>query len=278
MKLTSLETGKLKLDGGAMFGVVPKVLWEKAYPANEKNQVTLAMRCLLVQVNNRNILIDTGVGQKMDEKKASIYQLENIVPLDELLAQHRVAAEEITDVVLTHLHFDHCGGAVNYNTNGKPVPAFTNARYIISKKQWDAATKPNKREKASYFHENFMPIEEHCQLHLIDVDMELTPGVLLKLFHGHTEGQIIPFIQYNSKTLVYAGDLIPSAANVPLAWITAYDMQPLVALEEKESFYKEALEYGYVLFFEHDLYNECCTLMDTEKGVRVGRTFPLSEL
>ena len=167
MKLSILDTGKLRLDGGAMFGVVPKVLWNEKYPAEEDNTVLLTMRCLLIETDHKKIIVDTGVGTKLDEKKAKIYQVEDIVPLEDLLAEKNIKAEEITDVILTHLHFDHCGGSVKYNKDGKPVPVFPNAKYTISKDQWDAATKPNKRERASYFPENFLPIEEYGQLNLI---------------------------------------------------------------------------------------------------------------
>jgi len=278
MKLTSLDTGKLKLDGGAMFGVVPKKLWNKEYPANEDNQVTLTMRCLLIEEGDRKIIIDTGIGSKLDDKKKKIYQPEDITYLEDLLAQKNIMPDDITDVILTHLHFDHCGGSVKYNENGRPVPVFPNAKYIISNQQWEAATKPNKRERASYFNENFLPIEENRQLQLINWNMELIPGVELRLFNGHTDGQIVPFIKYKNKTIVYVADLVPSVANIPLAWITAYDMQPLLAMEEKEAFLNEALENKYVLFFEHDIFNECCTLVDTEKGIRAGETFALEEV
>ncbi len=278
MNLTSLNTGKLKLDGGAMFGVVPKVLWNAKYPADENNQVTLTMRCLLIETDSKKIIIDTGIGEKLDDKKKKIYQLEDIIHLEKLLAEKNIAVDEITDVILTHLHFDHCGGSVKYDTKGRPVPVFPKAMYTVSKAQWNAATIPNKRERASYFGENFLPIEENGQLNIIEKNIWFTDNIELRLYNGHTDGQIIPFIKYYDKTIVYVADLLPSAVNIPLSWITAYDMQPLVALEEKEAFLNEAVKEDYILFFEHDLYNECCTLVNTEKGIRAGKTFDLKEV
>ena len=278
MKIHILDTGKLKLDGGAMFGVVPKVLWNKIYPADENNQVKLVMRCLLIETGDKKIIIDTGVGSKMDEKKSQIYFLEDILPLDELVASKGINPEEITDVILTHLHFDHCGGSVKYNSKGEAVPVFPNANYIVSTTQWEAAVNPNKRERASYFPENFIPLQEHNLLQLIDSNYRLTEDIELRLFNGHTNGQIVPFIKYNDNILVFIGDIIPSVANIPLSWITAYDMQPLVALEEKEEFLNEAEKNNYILVMEHDIYNECCTVRKTEKGVRVHEIFRFEDI
>lgn len=275
MDIYSLETGNLKLDGGAMFGVVPKVLWQKVYPADENNLVTLAMRCMLVIDNDKKILIDTGIGDKQDEKFFSHYYLSGEDTLSGSLAHYGFNDEDITDVILTHLHFDHCGGAVTKDENGSLQPAFPNARYHVSEIQWTAATQPNAREKASFLKENILPIQESGQLDFVENNQYISENVSIRLFHGHTAGQVVPFITYNNQTLVYIADVIPAVANIPLAWITAYDMEPTKALEEKQDFLKEAVNENYVLFFEHDIYNECCALAETEKGVRVKETFTL---
>lgn len=279
MRLQVIHTGNLMLDGGAMFGVVPKVLWQKVYPANEDNLINLSMRCLLVEENDRKVLIDTGIGNKQDEKFFRYYYLNGDDSLEKSLKNAGFNYKDITDVVLTHLHFDHCGGSVQKKMNGDGfTTAFPNARYWVGKEQWDEATNPNPREKASFLPENFLPIKEHGQLKLVEKDIELFPGFDLKLFHGHTHGQILPFIRYQDKTIVYVADLLPAAANIPLSWIAAYDIEPLVAMQEKQAFLQEGVANNYILFFEHDIYNECCTLKDTHKGVRVDRTFPLKEV
>jgi len=270
--------GSFKLDGGAMFGVVPKVLWNKVYPADENNLVTLALRSMLIVEGDRKIMIDAGIGEKMDPKLLKHYFLDRDTSIDGELEKHHLMPSDITDVILTHLHFDHCGGAVKYDENDRPVPTFPNATYWIGADQWQVATRPNAREKSSFFPENFMPIEENGQLKLVDQEQELMPGVKVRLYSGHTDGQLIPFIRYGDQTIVYTGDLIPAAANVSLAWITAFDMEPKTALVEKKDFLEEAYHNGYVLFFEHDAYQECCNLKETEKGIRVGDTFSLREI
>lgn len=277
MKILSLETGNLKLDGGAMFGVVPKVLWNKVYPADENNLVNLSMRSLLVDTGHRRIIIDTGMGEKQDEKFLSHYYLNGDTTLVGSLKEAGYSPEDITDVLFTHLHFDHCGGGVRYNDNGEAVLTFPNATYLVSAAQWEAATKPNAREKASFLPENINPIKESGRLKFLNNNDKIGEHVTVRLFDGHTTGQAIPFIQKNGDTLVYIGDVVPSVANIPLSWITAYDMQPLVALEEKKAFLEEAFENQYVLFFEHDIYHECCTLKKTEKGIRPDKTFALRD-
>lgn len=277
MEIWPIETGNLKLDGGAMFGVVPKVLWNKVYPADEDNLITLAMRSLLVIDGDQKILIDTGIGNKQDEKFFSHYHLEGEASLSGSLQKAGVKKEEITDVILTHLHFDHCGGAVTMNQSGKLVTTFPNAVYHVSQLQWEAAVNPNAREKASFLKENILPIEENNQLSLVIDGQHISEHVTVRLFHGHTSGQVIPFVQYDGHMFVYIADVIPAAANIPLAWITAYDMEPNTALVEKEKFMNEAVDKNYILFFEHDIYNECCTLKQTEKGVRMDRSFTLEE-
>ncbi|NPA66976.1 MAG: MBL fold metallo-hydrolase [Chlorobi bacterium] len=277
MNLYKIETGNLKLDGGAMFGVVPKVLWQKKYPADENNLANWAMRCLLVETNDKKILIDTGMGDKQDEKFFSHYYPNGNDTLEKSLNKNGFSFEDITDVILTHLHFDHVGGAVKYDKNKKLVPAFPNAVYHISKSQWNLAKNPNKREKASYLPENFIPLEEHNCLNLIENETELYPGIEIKIFDGHTAGQIIPYITYENKKIAFGGDLLPSVAHIPMPWIMGYDTRPLITLKDKERFFEDALTQNITLFFEHDLYNECCTLHKTEKGVRVKETFLLDD-
>lgn len=277
MQIYSIETGNLRLDGGAMFGVVPKSLWNKAYPADENNLVNLAMRTLLVRDGNRTILVDTGIGRKQDERFFSHYYLNGTDTLHGSLAKFGIMPTDITDVLFTHLHFDHCGGAVEFNHDGEPVLAFPNARHWVSRRQWQAATRPNARERASFLPENILPIEKSGKLTLFDEGFQLSPNISVRLFDGHTAGQAAPFVKTPNGTLVYIGDVIPSAANVPLSWLTAYDMQPLVALQEKQVFLDEAAEQGFTLFFEHDIYYPCCSLKKTEKGVRVDKQFTLEE-
>ena len=278
MNIYPIDLGSFKLDGGAMFGVVPKVLWNKVYPADENNLVPLALRSMLIVEGDRKIVIDAGIGEKMDPKLLKHYYLDRDTSIDSELQKHDLTPDDITDVILTHLHFDHCGGAVKYDANDRPVPTFPNASYWVGAGQWHAATHPNAREKSSFFKENFMPIEENGQLKLVEQTQEIAPGVRVRLYSGHTDGQLVPFIQYGNQTIVYTADLIPAAANVSLAWITAFDMEPKIALEEKKEFLEEAYTNQYVLFFEHDIFQECCSLKQTEKGVRVKDTFSLSDI
>jgi glyoxylase-like metal-dependent hydrolase (beta-lactamase superfamily II) len=276
MKLFSIETGNLKLDGGAMFGVVPKALWSKVYPADENNLCNWAMRCLLVVDGDRKILIDNGIGDKQDWKFLRHYYLNGEDTLESSLAKVGYTKEDITDVILTHLHFDHCGGSIvwNHDRSGYTL-AFPNATYWASRQQYEWASEPNHRESASYLKENILPIEESGHLKLIEEEGEILPNITIKLYHGHTEGQAIPHINYNGKTIVFMADLLPSTAHVPLPWIMAYDTRPLITLDDKTRFYQEAVENDYILFLEHDLYNECCTLQMTEKGVGVKETFSI---
>jgi glyoxylase-like metal-dependent hydrolase (beta-lactamase superfamily II) len=278
MKLYPIETGNLKLDGGAMFGVVPKALWSKVYPADENNLCNWAMRCLLVVDGERKVLIDNGIGDKQDWSFLRHYHLNGEDSLEGSLAQLGLNPEDITDVILTHLHFDHCGGSITWNKDRTGYAlAFPNATYWTSRQQYDWALEPNHRESASFLKENILPIEESGNLKLIEEEGEILPNITVKLYNGHTEGQVIPHINYNGKTVVFMADLLPSAAHVPMPWIMAYDTRPLETLKDKERFYKEALENDYVLFLEHDLYNECCTLQMTEKGVRLKETFKIAD-
>lgn len=278
MKLYSIETGNLKLDGGAMFGVVPKSIWQKVYPADENNLCNWSMRCLLIIDGNRKILIDNGIGNKQDEKFLRHYHLNGDNTLEKSLSKFGYNSDDITDMVLTHLHFDHCGGSIKYNDKGVLVPAFRNATYWVNNLQFEWATRPNRREKASFLKENILPIQESVQLKLIVKEGEFLPNISAKIFNGHTNGQVIPHIKFNNKTIAFMADLFPSTAHIPMPWIMAYDTKPLITLKDKERFFREALEEDTILFFEHDLYNECCTLQMTEKGVRVKDTFKLKDL
>lgn len=270
MKLGVVNTGNLKLDGGAMFGVVPKVMWSKLYPCDENNLCNWSMRCLLIENGERKILIDCGIGDKQTEKFFSNYYLNGEETLESSLATHGLTTDDITDIILTHLHFDHAGGAVKWNTNrtGYEV-TFKNATFHTSRRQWEWATSPNNREKASFLKENILPILELGTLNLLEEEGELLPGISWRQFDGHTDGQVIPVIQYNDKTIVYMADLLPSAAHIPLPYVMSYDTRPLITLQEKEAFMAEAATKEYILFFEHDIRYECCTVEQTEKGVRL---------
>ncbi len=279
MQLHVIDTGNFKLDGGAMFGVVPKVLWQDHYPADEKNRCNLSMRSMLIEEDDRRILIDTGIGDKQDEKFFSLYDLNGDGDLLTSIKKAGYNPGDITDVIHTHLHFDHCGGSVKYdNNNEKFVPVFPNAVYWTSKQQWELAENPNRREKASFFKENFKPLQEHGCSKLINQTENITPNIELRLFNGHTDGMIVPFIHYNNRTIVYVADLMPAAAHIPLSWICAYDVRPLSALKEKETFLQEAYRNEYILFFEHDFFNECCNLKETPKGIRKNQCFLLSSI
>jgi len=279
MKLYSIETGNLRLDGGAMFGVVPKSWWSKVYPADENNLCNWTMRCLLIVDGDRKILFDNGIGDKQDWDFLKHYHLNGEDTLEGSLSDLGFKPEDITDVILTHLHFDHCGGSIIWNKDrsGYTV-AFPNATYWTSRQQYDWALEPNHREQASFLKENILPIEESGQLKLLEEEGEFLPNITARFYHGHTRGQVIPHINYNGKTIVFVADLLPSAAHVPMSWIMAYDTHPLETLSDKTRFYDDALKNDYILFLEHDIYNECCTLKMTDKGVRVKDTFKLETI
>jgi len=279
MKLHSIETGNAKFDGGAVFGVVPKVLWQKFYPADENNLCNCSIRSLLIMDDDRKVLIDTGIGEKQDEKFLKNYHLNGDFNLITSLTKIGVSPEEITHVLLTHLHFDHCGGAVKWKKDRSDYElTFPNAYYFVSKKQWEWALNPNRREAASYLKDNIIPIQQSGKLVLVEKEGELLPNIEVRFFFGHTEAQMIPFVNFEGKTIVYTSDLIASTAHIPMPYIMSYDIRPLITLKEKEFFYKEAIENNYTLFFEHDIYNECCTLKLSEKGVVVDKTFKLKDI
>lgn len=279
MELYSINTGYFKLDGGAMFGVVPKSIWNKLNPADENNLCSWAMRSLLVQDGNRLILIDNGMGDKQDEKFLRHYYLHGDDSLEKSLARHGFHANDITDVFLTHLHFDHCGGSI-VREGDKLVPAFKNATYWSNLRHWQTATQPNDREKASFLKENILPIEESGQLKFVEPTdgVAFSENMTVRFAHGHTEAMMLPQLQYKGRTLVYMADLLPATAHIPIPYVMAYDMFPLTTMQEKKAFLNEALENDYVLFFEHDPQNECCTLQQTEKGVRHKEVFKLADL
>lgn len=279
MQLHTINTGLFKLDGGAMFGVVPKTLWNKLNPADENNMCTWAMRCLLVEEEGRLILIDNGIGNKQDAKFFGHYFLHGSDTLDKSLNALGLTKDDITDVFLTHLHFDHCGGSI-IREKEKLVPAFKNAVYWSNERHWQWATEPNAREKASFLKENIFPIKESGQLQFIP-DKEgynFTENFKVKFLNGHTDAMMLPQISYKNKTLIFMADLLPSAAHLPLPYVMAYDMFPLTTLKEKRTFLEEAILNDYILFFEHDPKIECCNLQQTEKGVRLSETFPLSSI
>lgn len=277
MRLYTIDSGNFMVDGGAMFGVIPKSLWSKYYPCDEKNMCNLANRCLLIETNEKKILIDTGIGEKQDEKYLAHFYLNGNTNLINSLNKAGFHTGDITDIILTHLHWDHCGGALAYNDNSKTIEVFPNAHYWVSKKQWDWANNPNKREKAAFLQENILPLSDTGKLHFIEKNVQWTSEIELRLYDGHTIGQIVPFINTGKRTLVFMADLIPSVAHIPLPYLAAYDIHPLTALKEKEDFLSEAVDNSYVLFFEHDIRYETCTVQQTIKGIREDTCFKLSE-
>jgi len=284
MKLHAIEAGNFKLDGGAMFGVVPKTLWNKTNPADANNQIDLAARCLLIEDGNRLILIDTGMGDKQSDKFFGFYNMWGNFNLESSLKQKGFHKEDITDVFLTHLHFDHCGGAVSWNSSHTAYePTFKNAVYWSNESHWEWATRPNPREKASFLTENIIPIEESGQLKFISTSEnpkemvpELNFGVLFA--DGHTEKQMIPHIRYKDKTIVFCADLLPTAGHIPLPYVMGYDTRPLLTVAEKERFLKKAVAENYFLFLEHDAHNPIITLKETEKGIRLDEVFGINDI
>jgi glyoxylase-like metal-dependent hydrolase (beta-lactamase superfamily II) len=310
MQVYAIETGRFKLDGGAMFGVVPKSLWSKVHPADENNLCTWTMRCLLIQEAGKLILVDNGIGDKQDERFFRHYYLHGDDSLDRSLAKHGFHRDDITDVLLTHLHFDHCGGSI-VRSGDKLIPAFKNATYWSHSRHWKWATEPNEREKASFLKENILPIQDSGQLKFVDqasgsaasgqvpagapntalpagatwpggsldiLSNVILPGLSVRVANGHTEAMILPQMEYKSRTLVFMADLLPSVGHISLPWIMAYDMFPLTTLKEKKSFWEEAATGGYALMLEHDPDIECCVLESTDRGVRTSATFRLEEL
>ena len=280
MKLHVIEAGFFKLDGGAMFGVVPKNLWQRTNPADQNNQIELATRCLLVESENKLVLIDTGLGNKQSDKFFSYYNRWGDHSLERSLKEKGFHKDDITDVFLTHLHFDHCGGAVEHNPQKPELlqPTFKNAVYHSHSEHWEWANKPNPREKASFLKENFEPIAQNGQLNFVDQNNSDHLPIDYLLFDGHTEKQLVPKIQYKDKTIIYTADLIPTLAHIPLPYVAGYDVRPLQTLKEKAAFLAEAEENGFYLFFEHDAHHQMCSLQQTEKGVRHDAVFSLNTI
>lgn len=284
MTLYPIETGNFKLDGGTMFGVVPKSIWNRTNPADANNMIDMAARCLLIEDGNRLILIDNGLGNKQSEKFFSYYYLWGDYSLESSLRKHGFHKDEITDVFLTHLHFDHCGGGIQWNRDHSGYePAFKNATYWTNKHHWEWAINPNAREKASFLKENLIPMQESGQLEYISPvspeflgKSELGFGILF--IDGHTDKQMLPHIPYKGTTLVFVADLLPTTGHIPLPYIMGYDTRPLLTLQEKAAFLDKAAREGYYLFLEHDAHNQLCTLKRTEKGVRLDKTFTFDEL
>lgn len=283
MTIYPLTTGNFKLDGGAMFGVVPKSLWQRTNPADSNNMCDWAMRCLLIEDGDRLILIDAGIGDKQDEKFFSHFYLSDENSLEPNLRALGFSPDDITDVFLTHLHFDHCGGAIRWNKDRTGFePVFKNAHYWSTEQHWRWATEPNAREKASFLTENIRPIEESGQLKFVERTGDFTKNVFpnfdVLFVDGHTESMMIPHIHYKGKTVVFMADLLPSVGHIPLPYVMGYDTRPLITLAEKGHFLNRAAEQEFVLFLEHDFHNECATLQQTEKGVRLLNTFRFNEL
>ncbi len=286
MNIYSVNHGYFKLDGGAMFGVVPKSIWNTLNPGDENNMCNWAMRSLLIEDDDKLILIDAGMGNKQSDKFFGYYYLNGEDTLDKGLAAHDFHRDDITDVFLTHLHFDHCGGAI-VRQGDKLLPAFKNASFWSNSAHWKWATMPNPREKASFLKENILPMMESGKLQFFDERKRqnelldtgsFLPNIAVRFVDGHTESMMLPQISYKGKTIIFMADLVPSVGHLPLPYVMAYDTRPLATMWEKESLLQEALDNDYVLFFEHDPVNECCTLQQTERGIRVRDIFKLSDM
>ena len=284
MKLYPIEAGNFKLDGGAMFGVVPKTIWNKTNPADENNLIDIAARCLLIEDGNRLTLIDTGMGNKQSEKFFGYYSLWGDHSLDRSLKNAGFHRDDITDVFMTHLHFDHCGGSVNWNKDktGYEV-AFKNAKFWTNDNHWEWATKPNAREKASFLHENIIPMQESGQLNFIDrpdSGFGFSSELGFDIFYadGHTEKQMLPHINYNGKTIVFCADMLPTAGHIPIPYVTGYDTRPLLSMDEKQIFLNNAADNNYYLWLEHDAHNQIITVQHTEKGIRLKEVFKCEDI
>lgn len=280
MKLHPIETGRFKLDGGAMFGVVPKLLWNKTNPADENNRIDMAARCLLIESDQHLILIDNGIGHKYDAKFASNYAIDPDTTLEKSLNALGYSTDDITDMVLTHLHFDHCGGSTQWKEAGvKAEPAFRNARYHVQKSHLHWAQNPNPREKASFLKDNIEPLVASGQLNLLEGETQLFPFMKLRVVNGHTEAQQLPQISYKGREILFAADLFPTTGHLPLPYVMGYDVRPLITLEERAVFLRQAVEEGLVFFYEHDPVNELSTVIQNEKGAfGPGDIFKLSDL
>jgi glyoxylase-like metal-dependent hydrolase (beta-lactamase superfamily II) len=279
MKMYPIETGNFKLDGGAMFGVVPKTIWQKTNPADSNNLIDMSMRSMLIEDGDRLLLIDTGLGTKQSAKFFGYYHLFGNFSLDNSLAKLGFHRDDITDVFLTHLHFDHCGGVIEWNAEKTRLqPAFKNAKFWSNEDHWEWATVPNPREKASFLKENINPIKESGQLNFIQKNSMDQVGFEVLFMDGHTEKQMLPKLKYQGKTLVFMADLLPTVGHIPLPYVMGYDTRPLLTIKEKASFLEEAASNHYYLFLEHDAYHEICTVQHTEKGVRLKDTHRFTDI
>lgn len=279
MRIYPIQTGNFKLDGGAMFGVVPKSIWQKTNPADSNNMIEMGMRSLLIEDGQKLILIDTGMGNKQSDKFFGYYYQFGDFSLDTSLASHGFHRDDITDVFLTHLHFDHCGGSIQWNKNQTGYePAFKNAKFWSNQEHWNWATHPNPREKASFLKENILPIQESGQLNFISENSFQQIGFNILKMDGHTEKQMLPKIFYQGKTIIFMADLLPTIGHIPVPYVMGYDTRPLLTIKEKEAFLSEAADHDYFLFLEHDAYSEICTVQHTKKGVRLKETHKFKDI
>ena len=279
MKIYPIQTGNFKLDGGAMFGVVPKSIWQKTNPADSNNMIDMGMRSLLIEDGNKLILIDTGMGNKQSDKFFGYYYQFGDFSLDTSLASYGFHRDDITDVFLTHLHFDHCGGSIQWNKNQTGYePAFKNAKFWSNQEHWNWATNPNPREKSSFLEENILPIQESGQLNFISENSFQQVGFDVLKMDGHTEKQMLPKVFYQGKTIIFMADLLPTIGHIPVPYVMGYDTRPLLTIKEKEAFLSEAADNEYFLFLEHDAYSEICTVQQTNKGVRLKETHKFKDI
>lgn len=277
MNIYSIDTGFFKLDGGAMFGVVPKSIWQRTNPADDKNLCTWATRLLLIEDGQRLTLVDTALGDKQDAKFFGHYDLHGDATLDSSLHALGFHRDDITDIILTHLHFDHCGGAIK-REGDRLVPAFKNAKFWSNEKHWEWAVNPNPREKASFLKENIRPIQESGQLHFLKEGEHYDNDIAIRYANGHTEAMMLPQLNYKGRTILYMADLLPSVGHIPLPYVMSYDTRPLITMDERQKYWREIVDNEYILMLEHDAVHECCTLQHTEKGIRLKETFKLSEI
>ncbi len=277
--LKSIHNGYFKLDGGAMFGVVPKSMWSKLNPPDEKNLCTWSLRCLLIEMENKLILVDCGMGEKQDDKFRSFFEPHGNTNLLSVLSDQGIQAEDITDVFLTHLHFDHCGGAVYRDQNNQLIPSFPNAVYWSNERHWDWAMNPNDRERASFLKENFIPLLENGQLRFIESDkntLEWLPGIVIRFSYGHTEAMMTLEIEWNDQKYIYCADLLPSSFHISMPYIMAYDVRPLVSLQEKEFLLRQAVDHNHILILEHDPIVGAVTVKYDDRGrIVMDRVIPI---
>lgn len=278
MQIFKIETPSIKLDGGALFGVIPKWMWKNKYSCDDNNCCNCAVRSLLIVDGDRVVLIDTGVGTKHSSKDLAYGFDQEYGNLEKNILKAGYKPEDITDVILTHLHFDHCGGILNYDKNNNLAFAFPNAIHHISTLQWNNAINPNYREKASYLRENIELLIDSKKLNLINRELNITKNIYLQLYDGHTEGLLVPIINYNGREIAFPGDLLPILPMIPLAWVSAYDVRPLKVIDEKKKFLEESIKNDRIVIFQHDYYNECCTLKETPKGIRADKIYKIKDV